>query len=176
MFNVQKNRVNFITIYHFYLKEWKLEYVIQIRNWKQALNQRLVFKNAHRIIEFDQKAWLKPHTDVNTELRKKKKKKKWFKKNLVKWMNNAIFQKTMNSTKKTSEACSNWRKKELFGFITKLSCSKIFFEKFVSNRNEKKNNKKTRKNTNIQKYEEKAKLCSMDIDSFIATLKQKTFT
>ena len=50
----------------------KEEYVIQIRNLKQALNHELVLKNVHRVINFNQDAWLKPYIDMNTELRRKK--------------------------------------------------------------------------------------------------------
>ena len=50
----------------------KEEYVIQIRNLKQALNHELVLKNVHRVINFNQDAWLKSYIDMNTELRKKK--------------------------------------------------------------------------------------------------------
>ena len=38
----------------------KHEYVIHIRNSKQALNQGLVLKKVHRVIKFNQKAWLLP--------------------------------------------------------------------------------------------------------------------
>ena len=38
----------------------KTEYVIHIRNLKQALNHGLVFKKGHRVIEFNQNAWLRP--------------------------------------------------------------------------------------------------------------------
>ena len=48
----------------------KKKYVVHIRSLKQALNHRLKFKKVHRIIEFNQEAWLKPYIDVNTELRK----------------------------------------------------------------------------------------------------------
>ena len=51
----------------------KTEYVIHIRNLKQALNHGLVFKNVHRVITFNQNAWLKPYIDMNTDLRKKAK-------------------------------------------------------------------------------------------------------
>ena len=51
----------------------KTEYVIKIRNLKQALNHGLVLKKVHRIIQFDQNAWLKPCTDMNIDLRKKSK-------------------------------------------------------------------------------------------------------
>ena len=51
----------------------KTEYVINIRNLKQALNHGLVLKKVHRIIQFDQNAWLKPCNDMNIDLRKKSK-------------------------------------------------------------------------------------------------------
>ena len=49
------------------------EYIIHIRNLKQPLKHGLVSKKVHRIINFNQKAWLKPYIDVNTNLRKKAK-------------------------------------------------------------------------------------------------------
>ena len=48
----------------------KKKYVVHIKSLKQALNDGLKLKSVHRIIEFSQKAWLKPHIDMNTELRK----------------------------------------------------------------------------------------------------------
>ena len=48
----------------------KTKYVIHIRNLKQALNHRLVFKKLHRIIELKQKACLNSYLDMNTDLRK----------------------------------------------------------------------------------------------------------
>ena len=48
----------------------KKKYVVHIRSLKQALNHGLQFKKVHRIIEFNQEAWLKPYIDMNTELRK----------------------------------------------------------------------------------------------------------
>ena len=47
----------------------KTEYVIHIRNLKQALNHGLILKKVHRVIKFNQKAWLKPYIDMNTKLR-----------------------------------------------------------------------------------------------------------
>ena len=49
----------------------KTEYVIHIRNLKQALHHGLVLKKLHIIIKINQNAWLKPYIDVNTDLRKK---------------------------------------------------------------------------------------------------------
>ena len=37
----------------------KTEYVIHIRNLKQALNHGLALKEVHRMIKFNQNAWLK---------------------------------------------------------------------------------------------------------------------
>ena len=51
----------------------KTKYVIHIRNLKQTLNHGLILKKAHRVIKFNQKAWLKPYTDMNTKLRQKQK-------------------------------------------------------------------------------------------------------
>ena len=48
----------------------KKKYFVHIRSLKQALNHGLKLKNVHRIIEFNQEAWLKPYIDMNTELRK----------------------------------------------------------------------------------------------------------
>ena len=50
----------------------KTEYVIHIRNLKQALNYGLVLKKVHKVIKFNQSAWLKPYIDMNIDLRKKK--------------------------------------------------------------------------------------------------------
>ena len=47
-----------------------------IKAWKQALNHGLILKKVRRVIQFNQKAWLKPYIDMNTK--KKKRSKKWF--------------------------------------------------------------------------------------------------
>ena len=65
---------------------------------KQALNHELKLKKVHRIIEFNQKAWLKPYIDMNTELRKLAKDD--FEKDLFKLMNNSVFRKTMANIRK----------------------------------------------------------------------------
>ena len=43
---------------------------MHIKSLKQALNHGLRFKKIHRIIAFNQGAWLKPYIDMNTKLRK----------------------------------------------------------------------------------------------------------
>ena len=51
----------------------KTEYIIHIRNLKQGVNHGFVLKKVHKVIKFNQKAWLKPYIDMNTNLRKKAK-------------------------------------------------------------------------------------------------------
>ena len=51
----------------------KKNYVVRINSLKQALNHGLILKNVHRVIQFNQEAWLKPYIDMNTKLRKEAK-------------------------------------------------------------------------------------------------------
>ena len=76
----------------------KKKYVVHINSLKQALNHGLKLKKIHRIIEFDQEAWLKPYIDMNTELRKDARND--FEKDLFKLMNNSVLGKTMENIRK----------------------------------------------------------------------------
>ena len=106
MFSIQKSYMNFLMTYHFQLKERileksknvlhdKNEYVIHIKNLKQALNHGLILKEVHKAISFNQDKWLKQYIEVNTELRQKVKND--FEKDFIKLMNNAVFGKAMEN-------------------------------------------------------------------------------
>ena len=76
----------------------KNNYVVNIRSLKQVLNHGLILKKIHRVIQFNQKAWLKEYIDMNTELRKQAKND--FEIDFFKLMNNSVFGKTMENVKK----------------------------------------------------------------------------
>ena len=76
----------------------KKKYVVHIKPLKQALNHGLKLKKIHRVIEFNQKAWLKRYIHMNTELRKLPRND--FEKDLFKLMNNSVFGKTMENITK----------------------------------------------------------------------------
>ena len=73
-------------------------YTVHIRSLKEALNHRLILKNVHKVIPFNQEAWLKEYIDMNTELRKQAKND--FEKDSFKLMNNSVFGKTIVNVRK----------------------------------------------------------------------------
>ena len=182
----------------------KTEYVIHLRNLKQALNHALVQKKVHKVIKFNQNGWLKPNIDMNTDLRKKAKtdfEKDFFKDFL---MSNDLFGKNLKSMGKhrdiklvTNEGRRNYVVSEPNQHTTHF-----FKENLLATEMKKTDihmNKPVHLGLSIlglglsilelsktliynfwydyvkAKYDEKVKLSYMDINSFIVYIKQMIF-
>ena len=148
----------------------KTEYVIHIRNSKQALNHGLVFKKVHRVIKFNQNAWLKPYIDMNTDL---KKVKNDFEKEFLKLMkkkerrrNYLLSEPNYHITKSFTEyvlaieikQTQMFMKKPGYLGLSMLELSNILMYEF-------------RYDYVKQKYGKKSKLGFMDTESFILYIK-----
>ena len=159
----------------------KKKYVIHVNSLKQALNHELKLKKIHRIIEFNQKEWLKPYIHMNTELRKEAKND--FEKNLFKLMNNSIFGKTMENIRKH---------RDIKLVTTDKKRSKLVLEPNYHKKTKVKMNKPIYLGLSIleirkmlmyefwydymkPKYGNDVKLCYMDTDSFIMNIKTNDF-
>ena len=167
--------------------EDKEKYVTHINALKQALNHGLRLINVHRVIEFNQQAWLKPYIDMNTELRKEAKND--FEKDFFKLMNNSVFGKTMENVRKHRDIKLVTTEKRRFKLVSEPNyyTTKHFSEKLVAIEMKKtkiKMNKPIYIGASIldisktlmyefwydylkPKYNDKVKLCYMDTDSFI---------
>ena len=173
----------------------KKKYVVYIRSLKQALNHGLKLKKIHRIIEFNQEAWLKPYIDMNTKLRKIAKNS--FEKDFFKLMNNAVFVKTMENVRKhrdiklvtTDEKRSKLVSEPNYHTMNYISKNLSIIE---MKRTKVKMNKQIYLGLSIleiskilmyefwydymkPKYDDNVKLCYMDTDSFIMNIKTEDF-
>ena len=175
--------------------ENKEEYVIHIRALKQALNHGLVVKKVHRVIQFNQKDWLKQYIDMNTELRKNAKNE--FEKYFFNLMNNTVFGKTMENVRNHRDiklVTSNKRRKRFVSEPSYHSC-KNFSDHLMAIEMKKIRVKITKPlylgmsilgiskilmyefwyNYIISKYGDRAKLCYTNTDSFIIYIKTEDF-
>ena len=121
----------------------KENYVVHIKASKQALNHRLILKKVHRVIQFNQKAWLKPYIDMNTKLRKEAKNE--FGKCFFKLMNNAAFGKTTKNVRKHRDiklVTTNKRRNKLVSEPNYHTVKFFSGNMMNDNRNEKKNKSK----------------------------------
>ena len=174
----------------------KNNYVVLIRSLKQALNHALISKNVHRVTQFNQKTWLKEYIDMNSELRKEA--KNYFEKDFFKLMNNSVFAKTMENVRKHRDiklVTTNKRTNQLVS-EPNYHAIKDFSGKLVATEMKK---TKVKMNQPIVylglsildisktlryefwyddvklKYQDNAKLCYMDTDSFIINIKTEDF-
>ena len=68
-----------------------------LKNLKKIIESWISTKKVHKVIKFNQEAWLKPYIDINTKLRTES--KNHFDKDFFKLMNDALFEKTMENVR-----------------------------------------------------------------------------
>ena len=165
----------------------KQNYVFRICTFKQALSHGLILKKVDRVVQFNQKAWLKLYMDMNTELRKEAKND--FEKDFFKLMNNAVFRKPMANVRKQGNMKIVRTDKRRNQLASEPNChtAKHFSENLMAIKIKKARVKMNRPGDlgmsilSISKtlmyeflydyikpkYKDKAKLCYMDTDSFV---------
>ena len=173
----------------------KDNYVAHIRPLKEALNHGLILKKVHRVIQFNQKAWLKPYIDMNTKLRKEAKNE--FEKDFFKLMNNSVFGKTMENVRKHRDIklVTTDEKRNKLVSEPNYHTTKHFSENLLAIEMKKtkvKMNKPVYLGMSIlgisktlmcefwydyikPKYGNRAKLCYTDTDSFVIHIKPEDF-
>ena len=172
----------------------KNNYVVHIRSLKQALDHGTL-KKVHKVIQFNQEAWLKEYIDMNTELIKQAKKD--FEKDFFKLMNNSIFGKTMENVRNHRDIKLVKTDKKRIRLVSEPNyhTTKYFSENLLAIEMKKikvKMNKPVYLGLSIleisktlmyefqygyikPKYQDDAKLCYMDTDSFIIHIKTEDF-
>ena len=172
----------------------KKDYVDQIRSLEQALNHGLEIKKIHKVLKFNQRAWLKSYIDKNTDLRKNA--ENYFEKDFYKLMNNAVYGITMENVRKHRiiKLVNNDKKRNKLVSEPNYHTTKWFSENLLAI--EMKKTVKMNKpiylglailslskilmydywyNEMKPKYKDKIRLCYMDTDSFIMHIKTEDF-
>ena len=175
--------------------EDKEKYVVHIAALKQALLHGLKLEKVHRVISFRQEAWLKPYIDKNTELRKNAKNE--FEKDFFKLMKNAVFGKTIENVRNRRDVklvVTEERRKKLVP-EPNYDSWKVFSENLIAiemRKTEVLTDKPIAVGQAVleisktlmyrfwydylkPKYQDKAKLCYMDTDSFILHIQTDDF-
>ena len=168
---------------------------VHIRSLKQALDHGLILKKLNRVIQFNQKAWLKEYIDMNTELRKQAKND--FEKDFFRLMNNSVFGKTMENVRKHRDiklVTTDKRRNQLVS-VPNYHTTKWFSDDLLATEMKKikvKMNKPVYLGLSIleisktlmykfwydyinPKFQDNAKLCYMDTDSAIINIKTEDF-
>ena len=94
--NKESSYIQYLDVNNLY--GWAMCQKLPVDGFKWKKNHGLILKKVHRVIQFNQEAWLKEYIDMNTELRKQA--KNHFEKDFFKLMNNSVFGKTMENVRK----------------------------------------------------------------------------
>ena len=173
----------------------KENYPVHILALKQALNHGLKLTKAHRVAGFRQEYWLKQYIDINTELRKHAKND--FEKDFFKLMNNSVFGKTMENVRnhRDIKLVTTDKRRSILASEPNYHSTKYISKDLLimeMKKVEVKMNKPIYLGQAIldisktlmyefcydyikPKYEDKARLCYMDTDSFVIHIKTKDF-